>query len=351
MKQWYRGTLLILGLLSCSAMAEPDSFGLGSGRDGRLTVGTADTVINRYTQVVGPVAPGDNVILVEDEKGFRAGDLVMVLQVTGQVPESASGSSAPIDLTNDAVGRWEFARVVGSGEGLVSLTAPLVNSYAAQVTQVIRVPEYTQVNVLRGASLRAESWNGRVGGVVALLATGTVNNEGAISATGAGFRGGTYVPAPIGPMDCLGGVSAKPTGMAGEGIAFTQFSRRDVGNENIGNGGGGGACPGMSGGGGGHQLPGAPGTSSGGVDGNSRAGHARGGSTLVYTLGERLVFGGGGGSGHGEDWFALGGGAGGGIVFIRTAVLAGRGVMTAEGAPGGGTVAGGAGGGGAGGGL
>jgi len=351
MTLWYRETLLLLGLMSCAALAEPDSFGLGSARDGILTVERSDTVINRYAQVLGPVAPGDSVVLIEDVKGFAAGDLVMVLQVTGQVPESSPGSPAPIDLTNDAVGRWEFARLARGDAGLLSLTAPLVNSYAAQVTQVIRVPEYTQVDILRGASLRADPWNGRVGGVVALLVTGALYNEGSISATGAGFRGGAYVPASIGSMDCLGSVSAKPAGMAGEGIAFTQFGRRDVGNGHVGNGGGGGACPGMSGGGGGHRLPGAPGTGSGGVDGNSQAWHARGGSTLVYTLGERLVFGGGGGSGQGEDWSALGGGAGGGIVFIRTAALVGSGVMAAEGAPGGDTVVGGAGGGGAGGGL
>ncbi len=84
----------------------------------------------------------------------------------------------------------------------MSLSAPLTHAYAAQVSQVIRVPEYTRVHVQKGASLRAEPWDGRTGGVLVFLATETLHNDGEISATGAGFRGGSHVPDALSPEGC-----------------------------------------------------------------------------------------------------------------------------------------------------
>ncbi|HZI04214.1 MAG TPA: adhesin, partial [Archangium sp.] len=220
MKSWFQVALLALGLCSATALAGPDSFDVGSGRDGPLTVTAAGTVINRHARVTGPIAPGDNVLLVAGTEGFGAGDLVMVLQVTGMVPEPLPGLTGPVELSRDAVGRWELVRLAAVGEGALTVSSPLVHSYAAQVTQVIRVPEYTHVRIQRDASLRAVPWNGGTGGVVAFLATGSVHNEGEITATGAGFRGGRYVPDSSNPVACSSmDVGARPGAQKGEGVA------------------------------------------------------------------------------------------------------------------------------------
>lgn len=183
---------IILALMLCAttAVAEPDTFGLGTGRDGILRVTEARQVINRYAQVTGPLAPGDTVLFIASTEGFSAGDLVMVLQTTGLVPEPARGAPGPIELSDDPVGRWELARVESTRSGEVWLTAPLIHSYAARVTQLIRVPEYTSVEVRPGASVVAKPWEGGTGGVLAFLASGTIRNDGELQASGAGFRGG-----------------------------------------------------------------------------------------------------------------------------------------------------------------
>ena len=94
MKTWFLVALVTMGLGAAAVGAEPEAVGRGSGREGALTVTEEGTVINRYAQVTGPLAPGDTAVLVDGTRGFSAGDLVMVLQTTGLVPEPAAGSVA-----------------------------------------------------------------------------------------------------------------------------------------------------------------------------------------------------------------------------------------------------------------
>ena len=96
----------LLAVLACAlpARAGPDNVGLGTGRDGAFTVPGINTVVNRYAQVTAPLAPGDTAILVNDATGYAAGDLVMVIQTTGVVPEPASGGPTPVPLTRAPTG-------------------------------------------------------------------------------------------------------------------------------------------------------------------------------------------------------------------------------------------------------
>jgi MYXO-CTERM domain-containing protein len=350
MKTGFLVALLTLGLCPAVALAEPDMFGLGTGRDGPLTVTSGGKVINSYAQVTGPLAPGDTLLWVAGTEGFASGDLVMVLQVTGLVPEPAPGVSRPIDLTEDNVGRWELARVARVEEGTLALTAPLVHSYAARVTQVIRVPEYTSVRILKGGSLQAVPWDGRTGGVVAFLANEAMHNDGEVSASGAGFRGGRYVPDGSAALRCEGLAEMdRAAGQKGEGVASTHYGADRTGRYVVSNGGGGGVCPMAGGGGGGNGGRGGQGGAAAELVEGERDIGGQGGAPLTYSLLDRLSFGGGGGSGHGEDWSLPNGGAGGGAVFIRAHALLGSGAFVADGEPGGSASTGGGGGGGAGG--
>ncbi len=200
MKKWLSGALCALALGSTAALAEPDSFGLGDGHSGALSVTTAGSIIiNSYVPVTGPLAPGDSSIPVGtctgDASCFKAGDLVMVLQTTGLVPAPGSGDTSTLHLTGaNPVGRWEFARLASVSGTTLTLTAPLIYDYAANVTQVIRVPEYTDVTItISTGRIIAPAWDGSTGGVIAFLATGVVSNAGQINASLLGFRGGKYV--------------------------------------------------------------------------------------------------------------------------------------------------------------
>ncbi|WP_395814992.1 adventurous gliding motility protein AgmC [Archangium minus] len=353
-KKWLAAALCVLALGSTAALAEPDSFGLGTGRNGALSVTTAGTVINSYAQVTGPLAPGDTTVPVGTCLGapscFAAGDLVMVLQTTGLVPVPPSGGTGAIDISNDPVGRWEFARLTSVTGSTLTLTAPLIHSYAANVTQVIRVPEYTTVNLTTTGRLIASPWNGSAGGIIAFLATGAVSNAGQINANSAGFRGGMYVDDDSSTTACSGLDEDAPKGaQKGEGIADVRYGPAHTGRGNVANGAGGGICYKSGGGGGGNYgAGGVGGRSEGSFDGARLVG-GLGGTALVYSMLNHLTPGGGGGAGHGADGSGAPGGRGGGIIFIRANQLTGTGTIQASGGSGGSSAEDGGSGGGAGG--
>ena len=63
------GTLCVFALCASAVHAEPDTFGLGTGRDGAYTVsGGGPKVINDYAQVTAPLAPGDTAITVSSAR-------------------------------------------------------------------------------------------------------------------------------------------------------------------------------------------------------------------------------------------------------------------------------------------
>ncbi|WP_225409064.1 adventurous gliding motility protein AgmC [Stigmatella hybrida] len=336
----------LLALLACAlpVLAAPDNVLLGTGRDGAFTAASANQVINRYAQVTAPRAPGDTSITVLDATGFAAGDLVMVIQMTGLVPEPPSGSAAPIDLSNDPVGRWEFARLASVSGTTLTLTAPLIHSYAANVTQAVRVPEYITVIIGSGRTLTADAWNGSTGGILAFLATGAVTNTGGINVSGKGFRGGKPVVDSSGTTGCsvLELDLEPPYGaQKGEGIAITRYGPSQTGRGRVANGAGGGVCFKSGGGGGGNAGAGGQGGNSfldefGTPDSGNRPVGGEGGVALTLSTlaqGDHLLMGGGGGAGHSVDGTSRAGGEGGGILFIRAQQLSGTGTVTANGLP------------------
>ena len=243
-------------LMSAPAKAGRDNYYLGTGRDGAITISATGTPVNAYAPVIAPVATSDASILIGStvNGSITTGDLIMIWQPTGIVPEPVSGGPGPIDVTNDPVGRWEFARVASVAGSTINLTEPLLYSYAANATQVIRVPEYTTVTINATRNITCPAWNGQTGGIVAFLATGTITNNSSpgINTTGRGFRGGQYVTDPSGSLGSTGLDETVPSGaQKGEGIAKTRYGTTQTGRGNVANGGGGGVAYRSGGGGGG----------------------------------------------------------------------------------------------------
>jgi hypothetical protein len=356
-KKWLAAALCLVALGSTAALAEADTFYLGTGRTGSVTiVAPGQTVINNYAPVTANVPIGADTLAVGACRGanpsqcFGQDDLVMVLQTTGREPPVS------LNLSNSPIGRWEFARVKSFTGTSLTLTAKLVNDYAAGLTQVIRVPEYTNLDINSDAQIVAEAWDSsQTGGIVVFLATGTVRNAGIISVDGLGFFAGfSSGDASFNTIDtsrktdCSGDEPLPQSALKGQGIAVSRYGQGGRANE--ANGGGGGACLRSGGGGGGNYGAGGQGGFSGGTTGAGRDVGGRGGAPLIYSLEDRLTMGGGGGAGHADtspppSLF----GTGGGIVFIRARQLLGTGSISSQGASGQNVNATGAGGGGAGG--
>ena len=322
--------LLFVLLVAGSGRAEPDTFGLGTGKDGYLRIDSGSRIVNRYASLTADAPSGTSSLTVSDSTGFAAGDLVLVHQSTG-IAAPDSGNQTPLGLGSGQVGRIEYARVASVSPGVIGLTAPLLYGRAGNLSQVVRVPEYTELEVRSGGSLRAASWDGSVGGILAVMVTGRLRNDGLISVDGAGFRSGAFLShANLNGCTGLDEPVASGGAYKGEGLAAGRFGTAS-GRGNLANGGGGGICHNSGGGGGGHAGLGGQGGRSAPVDGEQDVG-GMGGAPLVYRPYEHLVFGGGGGAGEGNNDEGTGGGAGGGLMLLRATEVRGLGRFSAAGA-------------------
>lgn len=298
---------------------------LGDGHRGALTVDAAGKIINTYGAVAAAAQAGAKTLVLASGGGFASGDLVLIVQTAGLSPGPASGDATPIDLQAGVMGRWELARLTGIAGSQLILESPLANDVAASGAQVVTVPEHTDVAIPAGTSLSAPAWDGRVGGILAFFAKGTVTNIGGIDVSARGFRSGLFKPGGTGP--CTTFDLAPPAGgQKGEGLVTGSFGDAIGGYGNIANAGGGGNCSRGGGGGGGNGGPGGKG---GAVDGTDHAG--RGGVALKFNPLQRLSIGGGGGAGQGNALAGSGGGHGGGAVFLHAGGFAGTGFVRANG--------------------
>ena len=348
---WYRefSRLLVAGLVfgliwggsPSEGAASDDYFGDGDGHYGAKSV-SAPEVVNAYSAVAVDVVVDDVSIEVADGTKFTAGDLAVVWQVNGYATP-ASGDQSEIDLTGQPVGRFEFVRVDSVVGNVLGLHDPMNNAFAAANSQVVFVPEYTDVTVDAAGELQAADWDpvAGEGGIVAFFATGTVTVDGLVTATGAGFLGGTDL-GNSGTNGCTGLDEPSPTGAEkGESIAGLDFVSGDppggTGRGNRANGAGGGVCHNSGGGGGGHG-------GLGGIGGRTWRGDpdpvipntgrdigGLGGAPLAYTALTHLTMGGGGGAGQQNNDVGGAGSDGGGVVLVRAGVVAGSGSFEANG--------------------
>lgn len=333
-------------LTPTAARAEADVFALGTAKDGAFTATAQNQVVNLYAPMSADAAAGATQVAIGTAVGasaFANGDLVLLWRAkgvdAGAVPSSVMPDVPPkvrlADLEGGAVGVWELARISAVAGGTLTLTQPLVRPWKADLTQVIRVPEYTTVTVPNGTSLSPRAWQasgtGFVGGIVAFLATGavTLQGNGSIDADGRGFRGGPSLSRVGSPLDCPNADGTLENGYApkGEGIVTLPHGAANGGRGKRSIAAGGGNCIENGGGGGGNFGQGGNGGSS--VVNTARGGV--GGAALDYALLDRFTMGGGGGSGDQNDDRGSGGGAGGGVVFFRARSLGGTGRITANG--------------------
>jgi hypothetical protein len=254
-------------------------------------------------------------LTVDDTAAFSPGDEILILTV--------------ID-TGGNFGTSEF-QTIQSVDSATQLTTAgnLANTYtvgAGASHQVVEVPNYTDVSIQSGGTLRAPGFGGPgspVGGVLALRATGTflVQSGGQVLMTGRGHLGG------IGRGPTLPGFQGNsPLGGGG--------------TNTVANGGGGGggdsdfSGAGGGGGGAGYGSPGGlgldPGGTPGGIGGGA-GGAVHGDAELTV----RVLGSGGGSGGGGVIGLSGPGGNGGGLIFIAAQTITVEGDMICDGGPGG----------------
>jgi len=251
---------------------------LGDGSDGSLTVSSANTVVNTYTYLTGNENSGNTTLSVNSTSGFGIGDEILIIQM-----QNGTGSGS--------AGTYEFATISSTGVGTITIENSISNSYgsgtfnaiSSSVTQIVRVPQYTDVTINSGASITASAWNGFSGGIVVFRSQGTVNTTGYINVSEKGYRGG----------DC-NGCGNNAWGDQGEGT--TGIGTNSQSANGIGGGGGYGptGLGGEPGGGGGHATTGGKGL-------GQYTSDAIGGGTIGVVDLSSIYFGGGAGGGGDND--------------------------------------------------
>ncbi|MGH7281109.1 MAG: adventurous gliding motility protein AgmC, partial [Polyangiaceae bacterium] len=308
-------------------------------------------------------------ITVDDSSVFLPGDMVLIWETTG-IQTPTSGDPTATDLSSSTAGTYEFGRVKATPDATtVTLTNPTISAYAG-VAQLVRIPEYTTLDITAGG-IAAAPWDGAKGGIAVVFANGAVTNTGSFDTSFFGFRGGVLLndDAVYGCANLDGpvtdGVAIPPGGGAtfnalaggakkGEGL-FPAGYNTDItnptsatnlvtyGRGNLSSGAGGGDCHNSGGGGGGHGGAGGQGggtwvdetDATGLINTGDRMVGGLGGTSVSYSPTTHLVFGGGAGAGEENNTVSTPGGSGGGVLLIRAASIAGAGSFISDGASGG----------------
>lgn len=257
------------------------------GKEGNVTINTANRIVNEYTTLTANASAGATTISVTASSlnansrfsgPLAAGDLIMIIQMqgisgNGSVVEFPAGSGTFYGIPNDKTwgeitnynncGNYEFCEVNSvPNSGSITLDCGLTHDYTSSGrVQVIRVPRYNTLTITAPGTLTGQTWaNGGIytGGVVAVEVLGNtvINNAGGITASAIGFRGGSTVGDNL---SALGGGQVGMQGASegsekGEGVFGYQSDYNLIGGRYCrgvaGNAGGGGNCHNAGGGGG-----------------------------------------------------------------------------------------------------
>jgi hypothetical protein len=321
-------------------------------------------------------------VVVDDVSGLKAWDKVMIIQMKGGFAMSTKDDNTFGTVTDYSnVGNYEFATICKIDP--VTKTLYFLNEFSKTYdfgggkgpkatemgrVQVVRVPVYESYTVT--GSLEPMPWDSTTGkgGVLAIIVEDDLTLNGNISADGKGFKGGKFEVSggDCAPFDGQDNFYYNPSNLSAQDGAYKGESvfRIDMsiaGGKGANANGGGGGNNHNNGGAGGANLAGGGnggGNSSDGVFTCRNSDPGIGGIGINVGSADRIFLGGGGGAGHVNNLrqnFApveefVGGGNGGGIIFIQAGNLISNGYsITANGIRGGNQQGDGASGGGAGG--
>ena len=285
-------------------------------------------IINHYAAVTA-IDTCNGILSIDDTTGFRVGGAVLLVQMQGVQITTTNNSSYGQIQNLHAAGRYERVLIDSVAATAIFLKNRLFYNYSvAGHVQVVTIPQYTDAMVTD--TVRAQPWNGTIGGILALEVTGTLTLNAPLWAEGAGFRGGT--PSFVLNNNCNFVIPEFRYHYAagnwrgaykGEGVAV-RITGRELGRGPQANGGGGGNDHNSGGGGGGSVSRGGRGGENDEPSNLGCDGYYPGlGGYALSTTTERLFLGGGGGAGHANNGLTSAGAAGGGIIMVQAGRITG----------------------------
>jgi hypothetical protein len=291
----------------------------------------------KVTGIAGNVFSVSNVNETFDT--FEDGEDIVIMQMQDNTIGSIANNATFGDLgAIGSAGLYEVRTILSHTEsaGLpvtITISAATTNAYNTGANSSLQIISFRNMgvplNYTTSAAISAITWNGNIGGVVALYIPGTLTLANNISVNAQGFAGGLKsIDYYDGTTNCYTSpfVSGNnQDGFKGESIFKRTLATQTNSRAKILNGGGGGVQINTGGGGGGNYTAG--GNGGNGWNGGAgcttvTGGFGYGGIALSAVVSAGRVFmGGGGGGGQQNNGVGTSGGAGGGIILIRANLL------------------------------
>lgn len=298
-----------------------------------LTVCNSQSIVNAYANV--SAISGNSVIAVNNvniaNHTFAVGSNIVIMQMQDDVIGTNTTNVASFGDVGSigSAGRFEVKKIlaVSPSSGTpttITLDSQLANSYNIGSNSSVQLITFRNLgaNYTTTASITGLSWNGSVGGVIAIEVTNTLTLRHAINANAIGFTGGAMSSAA--DEACVNSVyiiNSNLKGFKGEGIYKNTNANFNNGRGKIINGGGGGAQNNTGGGGGGNYTSGGLG-GTGWACTTANSGRGIGGLSMsTYISGTRIFMGGGGGGGQQNNGVGTAGASGGGIILIKAGAI------------------------------
>jgi hypothetical protein len=304
-------------------------------------------VVNVYSKVLWADSAKGSVKLA-NVSGFGAyiGRKVMIIQMKGATIDQANSSSFGNITAIKEAGYYETGIICGFVSDTMILERKFNNFYdVTGYVQCVIFPDIS-ANAIVTDTLKAAAWDSTAGtgGVLAIDVPGTLFLSKPVSASGQGFRGGTYqlfniiCPFTFGVTDYYYPTTSSSNnngGFKGEGIAGF-IAGKEYGRGKLASGGGGGNNHNSGGGGGSNYGAGGQGgfrtvsacrSNTPGIGGTALSSY---GYAVSPATQNRIFMGGGGGAGHDNDGTGMPGGHGGGIIYISANRIEGTSASTGD---------------------
>lgn len=167
------------------------------GKNGALTVNNPNSILNAYTSIGTNATTSQNYVVVTNindlniGSNLTCGDLIFIYQAQGATISTPNTNQYGVITGYGNAGLYELHHVISVSGNTITIDSPLANSYfVSGHAQVIKVPQYTTLNINSLASVTTPTWNGSNGGVVVVHALDSIIVNGEVNSTGKGFRGG-----------------------------------------------------------------------------------------------------------------------------------------------------------------
>ena len=309
MKIFFTASLVLFGIINSNAQVIYNAYAKVSAISGSsvLTLTNVDEANHTFTI-------GGNVIIMQMQDDVIG---------TNTTNVSTFGDLSAINNAGIYEVRSIIARSPAAGTTTsITLSSPISASYNTGANSSLQLITFRDLgtNFTTTSDITGLTWDGNVGGVIAIEVTNTLTLNHSVSANAIGFRGGAPSVNDGGGCNSTNYIINSNTyGYKGEGIYKSTSATFNNGRGHLLNGGGAGNPHNAGGAGGGNYSAG--GNGGPGYGCSPVAGGIGGISLSTQISAGRIFMGGGGGGPQRNNSYVSTGGNGGGIILIKATML------------------------------